>query len=86
MNRLMSKQTFRSVPSVDFSDVKKIQQEDADRIRPRAESLNIHYTSHEELQLNELKRQYALQCTDLYTGSVKPGYPTFQEWLKENKQ
>lgn len=82
MNRLMTKQTFRSVPSIDSSDVKKIEQEDADRIRPRAESVNIHYTSREDLELNELKRQYALQCTDLYTGSVKPGYPTFQEWLK----
>lgn len=31
----------------------------------------------------ELKIEYARECTDIYTGRIKPGMPTFEDWLKD---
>lgn len=40
-------------------------------------------TPHEFKRLHELKVQYGRECCDLYMGHVKPGMPSFEDWLKD---
>lgn len=35
--------------------------------------------------LADLRVKYANECTDLHTGKVNPGMPSFDEWLMQNK-
>lgn len=35
--------------------------------------------------LHQLKVRYGQECTDLHTGKVKPGMPSFEEWIMLQK-
>lgn len=37
----------------------------------------------EFLIMDEFKMQYGRECCDLYTGRLKPGMPSFEDWLKD---
>ncbi|HEY3429795.1 MAG TPA: hypothetical protein VGK39_03895 [Cyclobacteriaceae bacterium] len=37
----------------------------------------------EKLRMFELKQQYGGECRDLQTGRLKPGMPSFEDWLKD---
>ncbi len=41
-------------------------------------------TPPEYSKMIDLKTQYGRDCCDLYTGKVKPGMPTFEEWIELN--
>lgn len=36
----------------------------------------------EEVVMQKLRKEYSLECRDLYTGALKEGNPSFEEWLK----
>lgn len=46
--------------------------------------LDYPSTPKEYSDMIDLKAQYGRECCDLYTGKVKPGMPTFEEWIELN--
>lgn len=53
---------------------------DEGQVKPKA--IDYPFTPPELHQMAELKMQYGRECTDLYTGRLKPGMPSFEDWLK----
>lgn len=63
-----------------LNDMKKIEKEDRQRIEH--ESLSTHYKLEpEKIVMQQLKKKYGLECTDIHTGRVLEGMPSFEEWL-----
>lgn len=43
---------------------------------------NHKQATQEDLELSKLKIEYGRECCDLSTGRLKPGMPSFEDWLK----
>jgi hypothetical protein len=70
--------------NVEF-EMAKIKAEDAARMKGEQKpvSESAHYKPDpERLRFQELKAQYGRECCDLYTGRVKEGSPSFEEWVE----
>lgn len=65
------------------SNLNRMTEEDAKR-EGQVKPLPIDYpsTPPEYKTMIELKTEYGRTHTDLYTGKLKPGSPTFDEWMK----
>lgn len=75
---------LKTVPVVSQAEIDSIRMEDLEeREGKRAESVGVHYTTQEEAELRDKKIEWARLYTDLYTGKLKEGAPSFSDWLKE---
>lgn len=59
---------------ISFADVREIERPSTVINKPASE---------EELKLSELRIEYGRECRDLSTGRLKPGMPSFEDWLKD---
>lgn len=41
------------------------------------------FTPEEYKKMHDMKVEYGRECTDIYSGNVKPGMPSFEDWLKD---
>lgn len=81
MSRLISGDGMKSVPRASNAELEAIKNEDQDRIKPRAHSAGYRIDP-DFVRTIELKVIWARQNTNLLTGSIIPGCPTFDEWIK----
>lgn len=51
-------------------------------INSTAKSKGLKFGSEYYNWLLEMKSKYGRECTDMFTGRVKPGQPSFDEWVK----
>lgn len=77
------KKGINRVPDISANDIKAIANEDENRVKPRGLSTGMKYGTAEQLEELELKRRWAKECTNLYTGEILPGMPNFQQWCKQ---
>jgi hypothetical protein len=75
---------LKSVPQVSQAEIDAIKIEDLEH-QEGIKALKYPSTSKEDFQLNQRKIEWAKHHTDLQTGKLKPGSPSFEEWLAENK-
>lgn len=40
-------------------------------------------TPPEYKKMLDMKAEYGRECTDIYTGKIKPGMPSFEDWIKD---
>lgn len=53
------------------------------QVRPKRKAAKYYpYSGWEVIHEQDLKVQYGREHTDMYTGQVLPGHPTFDEWRK----
>lgn len=81
-----------ALPEVDYERFKQRKAQEAtkptDFKKERESQLNrLNYTppSEEYVRTQELKRQWARECTDLHSGKILPNSPNFNDWLKNIK-
>jgi hypothetical protein len=75
---------IKVVPAASNAEIKAIKTQDDDRVKRKAYSAG-YKPDHEFGRMMELKVQWAAECTNLLTGSLKPGCPTFEQWIEINK-
>jgi hypothetical protein len=88
LNRWFSefeKNGINRVPEVSAKDIKAIENEDENRQQRKGLSTGMKYSTFDELADIGLKVQWAKECTNLLTGSIKPGCPTFEQWKLERE-
>jgi hypothetical protein len=79
------KKGINRVPEVSAKDIKAIENEDENRQQRKGLSTGMKYSTFDELADIGLKVQWAKECTNLLTGSIKPGCPTFEQWKLERE-
>lgn len=78
MRKLLEEGGMRHVSPVDYEDLMSAKKP----LKKKSISQGVRYASWDELENLEYKLQWARECTDIYTGNLKPGMPTYSEWLK----
>lgn len=78
LNRLAEAEGLRKVTQLSRKEIKDAEKP-ADKV---AKSKGVKYGSEYYNWLLDMKFKYAKECTDMYTGRVKTGQPTFDEWIK----
>lgn len=81
MARLMSGDGMKSVPRASNEEIEAIKNEDANRVKPKAHSAGYRLDP-DYVRTIELKVIWARENTNLLTGSIIPGRPTFEEWIE----
>lgn len=72
---------MKSVPQLTKKEIREEGQSEPPRKKAAASAQYL--TTPEQARLKDLKIEWARLHTDLYTGKVKEGSPSFQEWSKE---
>jgi len=78
MRKLLAEGGMRGVSPVDYEDLMEAKKP----LKKKSVSQGVRYATWDELENLEYKLQWARECTDLHTGDLKSGMPTYQEWLK----
>ncbi len=72
---------LKSVPQVSQKEIDDLRIEDLEE-REGKKAISAGYcTTPEQARLKEMKIQWAREYTDLYTGKIKEGAPSFEQWL-----
>lgn len=77
------KKGINRVPDVSSKEIKDIANEEENRQQRKGLSTGMKYSTFDELADIGLKVQWAKECTNLLTGSIHPGCPTFEQWKKQ---
>lgn len=77
------KNGLKSVPQVTQKEIDDLKLEDLEEREGKKAISAGFQTTPEQAKQHELKIEWARQFTDLYSGKLKQGAPTFDEWVKE---
>lgn len=79
---LLQDGNIRQVPMVSQDEIDYIKQRDTES-REGRKAISTNYKPKDELVEHlELRTQWMRECTDIYTGKLKEGAPTFEQWAK----
>jgi len=79
---LLAQGTIKEVPDVSDHELKRIQQEDDNRVKRTSISLGYKPPTKEDIEMRELKRQWMLETHELITGKPNKDFVEFEIWLK----